>query len=114
MMLEKDLGPRLARGERRSGHDTPSRALACQKTPLYKESTQETKNGRARQRVTQSQVERAETELIDIGEQARLSARRASASWLRLPAGLLLIWRSPGGLAFIDVRFFPVPSSIIA
>ena len=55
-----------------------------------------------------------ETELIDIGEQARLSARRRERIMgFASPLGLLLIWEIAGRLGFIDVRFFPVPSSII-
>jgi NitT/TauT family transport system permease protein len=56
-----------------------------------------------------------ETELIDIGEQARLSARRRERIMsFASPLGLLLIWEIAGRLGFVDVRFFPVPSSIIA
>src|SRR5262249_32854050 len=55
-----------------------------------------------------------ETELIDIGEQARLSARRRERIMsFASPLGLLLIWEIAGWLGLIDVRFFPVPSSII-
>src|SRR5262245_62686937 len=55
-----------------------------------------------------------ETELIDIGEQARLSARRRERIMsFASPLGLLLIWEIAGRLDLIDVRFFPVPSSII-
>jgi ABC-type nitrate/sulfonate/bicarbonate transport system permease component len=55
-----------------------------------------------------------ETELIDIGEQGRLSARRRERIMsFASPLGLLLIWEIAGRLGFIDVRFFPVPSSII-
>ena len=55
-----------------------------------------------------------ETELIDIGEQARLSARRRERIMsFASPLGLLLIWEFAGRLGFVDVRFFPVPSSII-
>src|SRR6266545_2189211 len=54
------------------------------------------------------------TELIDIGEQARLSARRRERIMsFASPLGLLLIWEIAGRLGLIDVRFFPVPSSII-
>ena len=56
-----------------------------------------------------------ETELIDIGEQARLSARRRERIMsFASPLGLLLIWEIAGRLDFVDVRFFPVPSGIIA
>src|SRR2546429_6659212 len=55
-----------------------------------------------------------ETELIDIGEQARLSARRRERIMsFASPLGLLLIWEIAGRLGLIDVRFFPVPSRII-
>jgi len=55
-----------------------------------------------------------ETELIDIGEQARLSARRRERIMsFASPLGLLLIWEIAGRLDSVDVRFFPVPSGII-
>ena len=55
-----------------------------------------------------------ETELIDIGEQARLSARRRERIMsFASPLGLLLIWEIAGRLDSVDVRFFPVPSRII-
>src|SRR5262245_45064126 len=55
-----------------------------------------------------------ETELIDIGEQARLSARRRERIMsFASPLGLLLVWEIAGRLGLIDVRFFPVPSTII-
>jgi len=54
------------------------------------------------------------TELVDIGEQARLSARRRERVMsFASPLGLLLIWEIAGRLGFVDVRFFPAPSSII-
>src|SRR6267142_1052515 len=50
-----------------------------------------------------------ETELIDIGEQARLSARRRERIMsFASPLGLLLIWEIAGRLDSVDVRFFPI------
>src|SRR5690242_16939113 len=57
----------------------------------------------------------AATELLDIGEQARLKARRRELVMsFASPIGLLLAWEIAGRLGYVDVRFFPVPSSIIA
>jgi NitT/TauT family transport system permease protein len=53
-------------------------------------------------------------EIVDIGEQARLTARRRERILsFASPIGLLLLWEIAGRLGFIDVRFFPVPSAII-
>src|SRR5438105_1023349 len=63
---------------------------------------------------SEAKLSAPETELIDIGEQARLSARRRERIMsFASPLGLLLIWEIAGRLGLIDVRFFPVPSSII-
>ena len=63
---------------------------------------------------SEAKLSAPETELIDIGEQARLSARRRERIMsFASPLGLLLIWEIAGRLGFIDVRFFPVPSRII-
>jgi ABC-type nitrate/sulfonate/bicarbonate transport system permease component len=65
--------------------------------------------------VTQARASVIAGELIDIGEQARLSARRRERIMsFASPLGLLLIWEIAGRLGLVDVRFFPVPSSIIA
>src|SRR6476646_6843730 len=56
----------------------------------------------------------AAAEIVDIGEQARLAARRRERIMsFASPIGLLLAWEIAGRLGFIDVRFFPAPSSII-
>jgi len=63
---------------------------------------------------SEAKLSAPETELIDIGEQARLSARRRERIMsFASPLGLLLIWEIAGRLGLIDVRFFPVPSRII-
>src|SRR5215471_19740039 len=55
------------------------------------------------------------TELVDIGEQARLAARRRELVMsFASPIGLLIAWEIAGRLGYVDVRFFPVPSTIIA
>ena len=57
----------------------------------------------------------AAAELVDIGEQARLAARRRERIMsFASPIGLLLAWEIAGRLGYVDVRFFPVPSTIIA
>src|SRR3954453_6417825 len=54
------------------------------------------------------------TEVVDIGEQARIKARRRELIMsFASPIGLLLAWEVAGRLGYVDVRFFPVPSSII-
>ena len=63
---------------------------------------------------SESKSSAPETELIDIGEQARLSARRRERIMsFASPLGLLLVWEIAGRLGLVDVRFFPVPSTII-
>ena len=55
------------------------------------------------------------SEIADIGEAQRLTARRRERLMsIGSPLGLLLIWEIAGRLGFIDVRFFPAPSTIIA
>src|SRR5262249_61633472 len=55
------------------------------------------------------------TELVDIGEQARLAPpRRELVMSFASPIGLLVAWEIAGRLRYVDVRFFPVPSTIIA
>jgi ABC-type nitrate/sulfonate/bicarbonate transport system permease component len=63
----------------------------------------------------QARVNATADELIDIGEQARLSARRRERIMsFASPLGLLLVWEIAGRIGLTDVRFFPVPSSIIS
>ena len=55
------------------------------------------------------------SEIADVGEARRLTARRRERLMsIGSPLGLLLIWEIAGRLGFIDVRFFPAPSTIIA
>jgi NitT/TauT family transport system permease protein len=55
------------------------------------------------------------TDIIDIGEQARLRARRRERLMsIGSPVGLLLAWELAARFGIIDVRFFPPPSAIIA
>jgi ABC-type nitrate/sulfonate/bicarbonate transport system permease component len=52
--------------------------------------------------------------LVDIGEEARLRAkRRDRIISVASPLGLLLAWEAAAWASLIDVRFFPAPSSII-
>jgi ABC-type nitrate/sulfonate/bicarbonate transport system permease component len=52
---------------------------------------------------------------IDVGERARLAARRRDRVLsIASPLGLLLAWELAAQAGLIDVRFFPAPSSIIA
>ena len=54
-------------------------------------------------------------EIEDIGEAARLSARRRERIMsIASPLGLLLAWEVAAQTGFVDVRFFPAPSSIIS
>jgi ABC-type nitrate/sulfonate/bicarbonate transport system permease component len=51
---------------------------------------------------------------VDIGERARLSARRRDRILsVASPLGLLLAWELAAQTGLIDVRFFPAPSAII-
>ena len=51
---------------------------------------------------------------VDIGEQARLAARRRDRILsIASPLGLLLAWELAAQTGLIDVRFFPAPSDII-
>jgi ABC-type nitrate/sulfonate/bicarbonate transport system permease component len=51
----------------------------------------------------------------DIGELARLAARRRERLMsIGSPLGLLLCWELAAQTGFIDVRFFPAPSTILA
>jgi ABC-type nitrate/sulfonate/bicarbonate transport system permease component len=52
---------------------------------------------------------------VDIGERARLAARRRDRILsIASPLGLLLAWELAAQAGLIDVRFFPAPSQIIA
>jgi NitT/TauT family transport system permease protein len=52
---------------------------------------------------------------VDVGERARLSARRRDRILsIASPLGLLLAWELAADTGLIDVRFFPAPSAIIA
>jgi NitT/TauT family transport system permease protein len=52
---------------------------------------------------------------VDIGERARLVARRRDRILsIASPLGLLLAWELAAQTGLIDVRFFPAPSAIIA
>jgi ABC-type nitrate/sulfonate/bicarbonate transport system permease component len=51
---------------------------------------------------------------VDVGERARLAARRRDRILsIASPLGLLLAWELAAQTSLIDVRFFPAPSSII-
>jgi NitT/TauT family transport system permease protein len=53
-------------------------------------------------------------DVVDIGETARLSARRRERLMsIASPVGLLLAWELAARFGAIDVRFFPAPSAII-
>jgi ABC-type nitrate/sulfonate/bicarbonate transport system permease component len=55
------------------------------------------------------------SEIVDVGEVQRLASRRRERLMsIGSPLGLLLIWEIAGRLGWIDVRFFPAPSTIIA
>ena len=53
--------------------------------------------------------------VVDVGERARLAARRRDRILsIASPLGLLLAWELAADAGLIDVRFFPAPSAIIA
>jgi ABC-type nitrate/sulfonate/bicarbonate transport system permease component len=55
------------------------------------------------------------SDVVDIGETARLSARRRERLMsIGSPIGLLLAWEVAAQFGLIDIRFFPAPSTIIA
>ena len=57
----------------------------------------------------------AETKSVDLGEELRLKARRRERLMsIGSPVALLLAWEAAARLGFIDIRFFPAPSAIIA
>jgi NitT/TauT family transport system permease protein len=52
---------------------------------------------------------------VDVGERARVAARRRDRILsIASPLGLLLAWELAAQTGLIDVRFFPAPSAIIA
>jgi NitT/TauT family transport system permease protein len=60
-------------------------------------------------------VDRAKSATRDVGEQARLAARRRDRILsIASPLSLLLAWELAADAGLIDTRFFPAPSSIIA
>jgi ABC-type nitrate/sulfonate/bicarbonate transport system permease component len=60
-------------------------------------------------------VDRAKPATRDVGEEARLAARRRDRILsVASPLGLLLAWELAARSGLIDVRFFPAPSAIIA
>ena len=62
-----------------------------------------------------AQAPAARAELVDVGERARLNARRRERLMsIASPIGLMLAWELAARFNIIDVRFFPAPSSIIA
>ena len=71
----------------------------------------------AQDRIVGGTAERASTraaEVVDIGETQRLNARRRERLMsIGSPLGLLLAWELAARFGFIDVRFFPAPSTII-
>jgi ABC-type nitrate/sulfonate/bicarbonate transport system permease component len=51
---------------------------------------------------------------VDIGERARLAARRRERMLsVASPVALLLAWELAARFGWIDVRFFPAPSAIM-
>src|SRR5205807_340101 len=55
------------------------------------------------------------TKSVDLGEELRLKARRRERLMsIGSPVALLLAWEAAARLGFIDIRFFPAPSAIIA
>jgi ABC-type nitrate/sulfonate/bicarbonate transport system permease component len=63
---------------------------------------------------TSELVDRAKPATRDVGEEARLAARRRDRILsFASPLGLLLAWELAARTGMIDVRFFPAPSAII-
>ena len=61
------------------------------------------------------ELEKPPARAVDIGEQARLAARRRDRILsIASPLGLMLAWELAAQTGMIDVRFFPAPSAIIA
>jgi len=62
----------------------------------------------------QAGVSASAADVVDIGETQRLAPRRRERLMsIASPLGLLLAWEVAAQLGFIDVRFFPAPSTII-
>jgi len=54
------------------------------------------------------------SDVVDIGETARIAARRRERLMsIGSPVGLLLAWELAARFGWIDIRFFPAPSTII-
>jgi ABC-type nitrate/sulfonate/bicarbonate transport system permease component len=54
------------------------------------------------------------SDVVDIGETARIAARRRERLMsIGSPIGLLLAWELAARFGWIDIRFFPAPSTII-
>jgi ABC-type nitrate/sulfonate/bicarbonate transport system permease component len=59
-------------------------------------------------------LEKPPARMVDVGERARLAARRRDRILgIASPLGLLLAWELAAQTGLIDVRFFPAPSAII-
>jgi NitT/TauT family transport system permease protein len=55
------------------------------------------------------------SDVVDIGETARIAARRRERLMsIGSPIGLLLAWEVAAQFGWVDIRFFPAPSSIIS
>lgn len=64
--------------------------------------------------MTVSDIAMPVADVVDVGEAKRLAAkRRDRIISVASPIGLLLAWEVAARLGFIDVRFFPAPSTII-
>jgi ABC-type nitrate/sulfonate/bicarbonate transport system permease component len=60
------------------------------------------------------ELEKPPAPAVDVGEEARLAARRRDRILsIASPLGLLLAWEVAAQAGLIDVRFFPAPSAII-
>jgi ABC-type nitrate/sulfonate/bicarbonate transport system permease component len=59
-------------------------------------------------------LEKPPARMVDVGERARLAARRRDRILsIASPLGLMLAWELAAQTGLIDVRFFPAPSAII-
>jgi NitT/TauT family transport system permease protein len=68
----------------------------------------------AQDRAIASRQKPAEAEMADAAEEARIAARRHERILsFASPVGLLLAWEIAARFGYIDVRFFPAPSTII-
>jgi ABC-type nitrate/sulfonate/bicarbonate transport system permease component len=69
----------------------------------------------AQDRASVTQAKPGAADVIDLAERARIAARRRERIMsFASPIGLLLAWEIAGRFGYVDIRFFPVPSSIIA